>query len=370
MNDHVTLFLCGDVMTGRGIDQVLPFPGNPRLHEPYMDSAGAYVALAEQATGPMPRPVDFRYIWGDALQEFQREAPQVKVINLETAITRSDIHWQGKDVHYKMSPENIACLTAAGIDCCVLANNHMLDWGIAGLLDTIEILDKTGIKHTGAGRNLREAQAPAILNGREGFRVIVFSLGSVSSGILAGWSALENRPGINLMETPCDDPVSSLARTIRGVKRDGDVVILSIHWGGNWGYKVPPAQRPFAHRLVDETELNIVHGHSSHHVKAIEVYKGCLILYGCGDFLNDYEGIEGYESFRGDLGLMYFADVDPYTHRFLALRMVPTQIRRFRVNRASEIDFQWLEDLLNREGKRFGTRVKRSAEHILTLDSV
>lgn len=370
MKNHVTLFLCGDVMTGRGIDQVLPFPGNPRLHEPCMDSAAAYVALAERASGPMPRPIDFTYIWGDALQEFQREAPQAKVINLETAITQSDTHWQGKDVHYKMSPENIACLTAAGINCCVLANNHMLDWGFTGLLDTLEILDKTGIKHAGAGRNLREAQAPAILNGREGFRVIVFSLGSVSSGIPAEWSALEDRPGINVMETQSDDPVISLAKTIRDVKRQGDVVIVSMHWGGNWGYKVPPAQRRFAHRLVDETELNILHGHSSHHVKAIELYKGCLIFYGCGDFLNDYEGIESYESFRGDLGIMYFADVDPYAHRLLALRMIPTQIRRFRVNRASEIDSQWLEDLLNREGKRFGTRVKRSGENSLMLDSI
>jgi poly-gamma-glutamate synthesis protein (capsule biosynthesis protein) len=334
-----------------------------------MDSAAAYVALAEQANGPMPRPVAFKYIWGDALEEFQREAPQAKVINLETAITQSQTHWQGKDVHYKMSPKNIACLTAAGIDCCVLANNHMLDWGITGLLDTIEMLDTTGIKHAGAGRSFREAEAPAILNGREGFRVIVYSLGSLSSGIPGEWSALENRPGINVMETQSDDPVSSLAKGIRKIRRKGDVVIASIHWGGNWGYKVPPAQRTFAHRLVDEAEVDILHGHSSHHVKAIELYKGCLILYGCGDFLDDYEGIEGYESFRGDLGLMYFADVDPHARRLVALRMVPTQIRRFRVNRASAIDSQWLEELLNREGKRFGTRVRRSAENILTLES-
>jgi len=369
MKDHVTLFLCGDVMTGRGIDQVLPFPGNPRLHEPYMHSAAAYVALAEQATGPMPRPVDFSYIWGDALQDFQREVPQAKVINLETAITQSDTHWDGKDVHYKMSPENVACLTAAGIDCCVLANNHMLDWGIAGLLDSIEILDTMGIKHAGAGRTIREAQAPAILNGRKGFRVIVFGLGSLSSGIPAGWSALENEPGINVMEAQSDDPVSSLARTIRRVKRKGDVVIVSIHWGGNWGYRIPPSQRTLAHRLVDETGVDIIHGHSSHHIKAIEVYKGSLVLYGCGDLLNDYEGIQGYENFRGDLGLMYFADVDPYAHRLLALRMVPTQVRQFRVNHACEIDSKWLEDLLNREGKRFDTQVKRGAENILMLES-
>jgi poly-gamma-glutamate capsule biosynthesis protein CapA/YwtB (metallophosphatase superfamily) len=367
MKDRVTVFLCGDVMTGRGIDQVLPFPGDPRLHEPCMDSAADYVKLAEQLNGPIRRPVEFSYIWGDALEEFQRKEPQAKVINLETTITSSDIPWQEKAVHYKMSPDNIHCLTAAGIDCCVLANNHMLDWGIPGLVDALEILDKAGIKHAGAGRNLREAQAPAILETIAGCRVMVFSLGSLSSGIPAEWSALEDRPGVNVIETQPDDPVRSLAKVIREHRRRGDVVIVSIHWGGNWGYKIPPAQRSLAHRFVDATEVDIIHGHSSHHVKAMEVYKGCLILYGCGDFLNDYEGIVGYESFRGDLGLMYFADVDPWAGRLLDLRMIPTQVRRFRVNRASDVDSKWLEDLLNREGKRFGTRVTRSAENILTL---
>jgi poly-gamma-glutamate synthesis protein (capsule biosynthesis protein) len=306
-------------------------------------------------------------MWGDALEEFQREAPQAKVINLETTITRSVTPWQDKEVHYKMSPENISCLTAAGIDCCVLANNHMLDWGIAGLLDTLEALDKAGIKHAGAGHNLGEAQAPAILETGDDCRVIVFSLGSISSGIPAEWSAQEDRPGVNVIETQPGDPVCSLAKAIREHRRKGDVVVASIHWGGNWGYKIPSSQRKLAHHLVDEAGLNILHGHSSHHVKGIEVYKGCLILYGCGDFLNDYEGIPGYESFRGDLGLMYFVDVNPWDGRLIDLRMIPTQIRRFRVNRASEVDSKWLEDLLNREGKRLDTRVTRSVEKILTL---
>ena len=367
MKDRVTVFLCGDVMTGRGIDQILPFPGDPRLHEPCMDSAAGYVKLAEQASGPIRRPVEFSYIWGDALEEFQREAPRAKVINLETTVTRSDIPWQEKDIHYKMSPDNIHCLTAAGIDCCVLANNHMLDWGIPGLLDTLEALDKAGINHAGAGCNLREARSPAILETGEDSRVIVFGLGSLSSGIPAEWSAREDRPGLNVIETQAKDTVRSLANEIGDIKREGDVVIVSIHWGGNWGYKIPSSQKILAHRLVEETGLDILHGHSSHHVKAIEVYKNRLILYGCGDFFNDYEGIGGYEDYRGDLGLMYFADVDPRTGWLLALQMIPTQVRRFRVNHASEVDSKWLEDLLNREGKRFGTRVTRSAENILTL---
>jgi poly-gamma-glutamate synthesis protein (capsule biosynthesis protein) len=367
MKEHVTLFLCGDVMTGRGVDQILPFRGNPRLYEPCMDSATAYVALAEDVSGPIPRAVEPAYVWGDALREFEREQPHVKIINLETAITRSETHWQGKDVHYKMSPENVACLTAAGIDCCVLGNNHTLDWGIAGLLDTIQTLDRNGIKHAGAGCNDREAQLPAILDVGQGNRLFVFSLGSVSSGIPSEWSAAEDKPGLNVIETKRDDPALRLADGIRAVREKGDIVIVSIHWGSNWGYKIPSSQRTLAHRFIDEAGVDLIHGHSSHHVKGIELYKGSLILYGCGDFLNDYEGIGGYESFRGDLGLMYVADLDRHTGRLLALRMIPTQIRRFRVNRASDTDSQWLEDLLNREGKRFGTRVIRNAANILML---
>jgi poly-gamma-glutamate synthesis protein (capsule biosynthesis protein) len=354
-------------MTGRGIDQTLPCPGDPTLHEPCIGNATDYVKLAERVSGPIGRGVKFSCIWGDGLDEFHREMPRIKIINLETAITRSETYWETKDIHYRMSPENIGCLTAAGINCCVLANNHMLDWGVTGLLDTLDALDQAGIKHAGAGRHLRDARTPAILDIGAGMRVIVFSLGSIASGIPAAWSAEEKRPGLNLIETQSKDPIRALARGIDEVKRERDIVIISIHWGGNWGYKISPAQKNFAHRLVDETGMSILHGHSSHHVKAIDVYKERLILYGCGDFLNDYEGIGGYEGFRGDLGLMYFADVMPSTGQLLALRMIPTQIRRFRINHASEGDAKWLETLLNRKGQHFGTRVQRSAENILTL---
>ena len=81
----ITLFLCGDVMLGGGIDQVLPHPSDAHLHEPYVKTALDYVALAVKANGPIPAPVDFAYIWGDALEVFARLAPDVRIINLETA---------------------------------------------------------------------------------------------------------------------------------------------------------------------------------------------------------------------------------------------------------------------------------------------
>jgi poly-gamma-glutamate synthesis protein (capsule biosynthesis protein) len=365
---HPTIFLCGDVMTGRGIDQALSFPGDPRLYEPSIDDAQEYVKLAERANGALPRSLGFDYIWGDTLEEFARETPDAKIINLETAITARPTPWPAKDVHYKMNPMNLPCLTAAAIDCCVLANNHMLDWGIPGLLDTLDALDSAAIKHCGAGRDIRQAQAPAILRTGEHSRAVVFSLGSTSSGIPEAWLALENSPGLNLIETQSHDVVRMISKMVRNVKKSGDTVVVSIHWGSNWGYTIPDFQRVLAHRLVNEAEVNIIHGHSSHHVKGIEVYKGSLILYGCGDFLDDYEGIGGYERFRGDLGLMYFADVDSWTGRFVALRMVPTQTRRFRANRASKADADWLQQLLNREGKPFGTRVEQSTENLLGLE--
>ncbi|MCH8930675.1 MAG: CapA family protein [Proteobacteria bacterium] len=129
--------MCGDVMTGRGIDQVLPRPSDPRLYESYVKNATEYVALAQTVSGPFPKRVDFSYPWGDALEELERVMPDLRIINLETAITKSDDFWQRKGINYRMHPKNVPCLKAARIDCCSIANNHVLDWGYAGLAETL-----------------------------------------------------------------------------------------------------------------------------------------------------------------------------------------------------------------------------------------
>jgi poly-gamma-glutamate synthesis protein (capsule biosynthesis protein) len=138
----LTLSLCGDVMTGRGIDQVLPHPGNPRLHEPYVTDARSYVELAQEKNGWFPVPLTFAALWGDALPAWEQAAPDLRVINLETSITQSEDYWPDKDIHYRMNPENVPCLQAAKLDGCCLANNHVLDWGYAGLRETLETLQR------------------------------------------------------------------------------------------------------------------------------------------------------------------------------------------------------------------------------------
>ncbi len=355
----VTLFLCGDVMTGRGIDQILPHPGKPDLYEPYMRSALGYVEIAEEVTGPIKRPVDFAYIWGDALAELDRVRPQARIINLETAVTAAEDAWPNKTIHYRMHPANVHCLAAARIDCCALANNHVLDWGYRGLAETLDALRGAGIRTAGAGRDEADAAEPAAIDLPGTGRVLVLSFGMESAGVPRQWAAGKDRAGVSFLPDLSARAAERIAAQVGAAKRAGDIVVASIHWGGNWGYGVARAEREFAHRLVDAAGVDVVHGHSSHHPKGIEVYRDRPVFYGCGDFINDYEGIRGHESFRPDLALMYFPTLEAASGKLAHLALTPTRIRHFRVNRAGEKDARWLEDLLNREGREFGTRVER-----------
>lgn len=351
----ITLFLCGDVMTGRGIDQVLPHPVNPRIYESYVRDARDYVRLAESANGPIDQPVSWSYIWGDALEVWQEMHPDFKIINLETSITDHEEPWPGKGINYRMHPGNIKVLTTAGIDFCSLANNHILDWEQEGLLETLKTLKEAGITFAGAGRDLEEARAPALLETGSG-RVLVFAYGMITSGVQQEWAATPGRPGVNLLPSLDDESVDMIREQVQSVRRPGDIVVFTVHWGGNWGYDIPVRQRDFAYRLIDRAGVDIVHGHSSHHPRGIEVYHDKLIIYGAGDFINDYEGISGYEQYRDDLTLMYFPVIDPSDGTLTSMKMVPMQIRNFRLNHVSASDARWLLQVLNREGKKPGTR--------------
>ena len=353
---RVTVFLCGDVMTGRGIDQILPHPSDPTIYEPVVCDARTYVELAEAVNGPISRAVEFSYIWGDALTELQRVAPDARIVNLETSVSRSDEPWP-KGINYRMHPENVGCITIAGIDVCVLANNHVLDYGYSGLVETLETLHGAGLKTTGAGRTLTEARQPAIVDLSGDARVVVHGFGTRSSGIPSSWAATEDCPGVNFVSNLSEAEAAAIAERIREDKRSGDVTIASIHWGTNWGYEVSGAQVRFAHRLIDGG-IDVVHGHSSHHPRPIEVYRNRIILYGCGDFINDYEGICGYEEYTPDLALMYFATVNPATGELVQLRMTPMQLRKMRLNRAAPDDVRWLRDTLARISMCFGSSVE------------
>ncbi|HKJ70374.1 MAG TPA: CapA family protein [Gammaproteobacteria bacterium] len=363
----IRLFLCGDVMTGRAIDQVLPHSCDPALHEPWVHDARHYRELAERVSGPVPAPVGYAYVWGDALRWLARFAPDRRLINLETAVTCSDHWWRGKGVHYRMHPGNTPVLTAAGIDCCALANNHVLDWGYPGLDDTLAALDGAGLATAGAGERLAAAQSPAVLEAPGKGRVIVLAMGSGSSGVPAEWAAEADRAGIWRIDEGSGRALAAVAEQVAAIKGPGDVVVASVHMGGNWGYAVPAEQRRFARGLIDDAGVDLVHGHSAHHPRPLEVHRGRLILYGCGDFLNDYEGIPGEEGYRPELTAMYFADLDPADGRLAGLTLRPMRIRRLQLADAGSDDADWLRQRLNREGEALGARFERDGEGGLRL---
>lgn len=340
-------------MLGRGIDQVLPQPAPPQLFEPFVRSALDYVTLAERRNGPIPRPIPFQYVWGEALSAFA--AADVRIINLETSATRRG-QPEPKGIHYRMAPAHVPVLSAASIDCCVLANNHVLDWGYEGLLDTLDALHSAGIRTAGAGRDASEAAKPARITSGSGRDVLVYALATPSSGVPDAWEAGRNRPGVAFLERVSAKAASAIADRILRERQREDLVVLSIHWGPNWGFHIPDADSAFAHELIDRGAVDVVLGHSSHHPKSIEVRHDRPIFYGAGDLINDYEGIGGYEEFRPHLALLYSASFSN-SAPLLSLQLLPFKIENFRLKRPSDTDVAWLLRAMSRECGRFGERV-------------
>jgi poly-gamma-glutamate synthesis protein (capsule biosynthesis protein) len=354
VSEQTALVLAGDVMTGRGVDQVLAHPGPAELTEQYVTDARTYVRLAERCNGPVPRPVDATWPWGDALAVMAEAVGAVRVMNLETSVTRSEERAAGKAVHYRMSPDNVEVLRVAEVDVWALANNHLLDHGRTGLAETLDVLGAAGLVATGAGRDEAAAWRPVVVRHGADTGVVVVSVAHASSGVPTDWAARDRRGGVALLPDLGDATADALADRLAEASRPGDLRLVSVHWGSNWGYSVPREQRRFAQRLVDGG-VHVVHGHSSHHPRPVEVYRDGVVLYGCGDLVNDYEGITGYEEFRDDLRLLYLVRTEAGAPA--SVEMVPFRARRLRLEHATAADSAWLAGVLDEAGRALGTRV-------------
>src|ERR1700758_4775452 len=208
-------------MLGRGVDQILPHPGEPELHEPHVRDARGYVRLAEQANGPIQHPVDWQWPWGGVLALLDDAAPDVRLINLETTITAAGEFAERKTVCYRMHPDNLPALTALRPDACALANNHILDFGYQGLTDTVAALDRAEIQGVGAGSDLPTARHPAVVSTHDEHRVLVVSVAMKSAGVPESWAAHHDRPGVWLIQDPSLREVADeVAAKVLADKRD------------------------------------------------------------------------------------------------------------------------------------------------------
>jgi poly-gamma-glutamate synthesis protein (capsule biosynthesis protein) len=266
------------------------------------------------------------YPWGDTLPLWQQA--DFRACNLECALADQGVPWSAtpKTFHFRSDAKNVAVLQVAGMTAVSLANNHTLDFGAEALCEMLEVLDAAGIAHAGAGRTLDEAARPAVIE-----------LAGHKIGWLAwtdnepDWAATETRPGIFYVPTRIKSrQASHLLELIGQLKEQGiDWVIVSAHWGPNWGVAPPADHPPFARALID-AGADLVLGHSGHVVRGIEIYRGRPILYCVGDFIDDY-AVDPVE--RNDQSYLVSLELEGQTLR--CLHLYPTVIHNMQVRLAS-----------------------------------
>jgi poly-gamma-glutamate capsule biosynthesis protein CapA/YwtB (metallophosphatase superfamily) len=309
--DSICIGFTGDVMLGRGIDAILPYHVDGTLHESYMKHARGYVDLAIRQNGQLPsdeiKERGSDYIWGDLVETFNT-IPDIMIINLETSLTTSNDYAKGKGINYRAHPLNVASLKILGLNSIVtLANNHVLDWGVSGLKETIKTLNEAQIKHAGAGNSFDEATRPVAVE-IKGKNIAVVAVGLPSAGVPMQWRASNGKSGVYVKDYESSSNARDLMNAFNKAVGDEVIKIVSCHMGPNWHLGIPEDWRRFAHTLIDHG-ADFVVAHSSHHVKGIEVYRNKMISYGLGDFLNDYEGMCIYYVISFALSLMYYIDI-------------------------------------------------------------
>ncbi len=292
------------------------------------------------------------YPWGNTLPVLR--ASDVRVGNLECVLSDRGAPWDRtpKSFHFRTDAKNVEALKAAGFNLLSLANNHTLDYGEEALLDMLFHLDQAGIRHAGAGAHAVEAARPALL-----------SAGGAAIAFLActdnepDWGAADQRPGVYFIPLDrTDERALHFFDLIRETKKRADLVIVSAHWGSNWGYEPEPGHVSFAHMLVD-SGADIVLGHSCHVFRGIEIYQERLILYSAGDFVDDYV-INDIE--RNDESFIFVVETDG--SRITGLTLHPTVISHMQARLASPRDAVVLAQRMQRLCGKLGTKSQWNEE--------
>jgi len=284
-NPGIQLTLVGDVMLGRMVNDIL-------------------------------REVSPEYPWGDTRSRFLES--DWRACNLECAVSNRGTPWMRtqKAFHFRSDAKNVAVLQAAKIDAVSLANNHALDFEEDALFETVEILDRTGIRHTGAGPSLDTAIRPA-MSEVKGIKIAMVAF----TDNQPEWEAGTDRAGVFYLPIDATDARALLLfDTVRMTRKQADLLIVSAHWGPNWGYEPLAGHVRFGHLLID-AGADLIFGHSGHVFQGVEFYRGRPIIYCAGNFIDDY-AIDEVE--RNDESFIFAIDVAEAGA--LRLKLAPTII--------------------------------------------
>lgn len=288
---------------------------------------------------------DYYHPWGNLLPLLL--STDFNIANLETTLTRSTDK-VSKMFNFKSDPKNIQALLEANILFVNLANNHILDFGIRGLNDTLKTLDKKSILHAGAGQNLIQAQKPAYITKDN----LTFAFISATDNE-PSWIATQSKPGINFIDFN-ENSAESLATQIKDLKKSVNFVIVSLHWGPNWDVRPKVAFQKFAHRILD-AGADLIHGHSPHIFQGIEIYNDKLIIYSAGDFLDDY-AVD--RELHNDQSFLFLTTFD--NQGLKELRLIPVKISDLQVNKAPYYEAQKMILHMQKLSLELGTVIARN----------
>ncbi|MDP8959829.1 MAG: CapA family protein [Actinomycetota bacterium] len=276
----------------------------------------------------------------DEVVAVAREA-DLFVLNLECCVSERGERWPDprKPFFFRAPPSAVDLLAHLRVDCVTLANNHALDYGPQALVDTLDLLHAAGIATVGAGRDLEEARAPAIL--RHGDQSLaVLGLTDHPADFAAG-----EQPGVAFADLWHGRAPSWLLEAVAAP--DADAVLVTPHWGPNMSSTPLPHVRNAAHLLL-EAGATLVAGHSAH------LFQGVRgpILYDLGDFLDDY-AVDPL--LRNDLGLLFLVDLDPSGP--VRLQAVPIELRYCHTQLAQGEEAAWIRRRFSTACREFGTEV-------------
>lgn len=283
----------------------------------------------------------FAYPWGSVAPLLH--ANDLNLINLETTLSSPGTPIP-KVFNFRSDPQNVQTLIEGNINVVNLANNHSLDFGPKGLLETLDTLKRANIGSVGAGRNLTEAQQPFIIK-KKGIKIGFIGFTDNEPTWLAG----AEKPGTNYIRV---GDIQAIKEQISRVRSRVDLLIASIHWGPNMREKPTDEFVSFAHTLID-AGIDIIHGHSAHVFQGIEVYQDKLIMYDTGDFVDDYKVDP---KLRNDLSFLFQIEVD--RSGLKALQLIPVKIDNMQVNLAADEEYSWALERMKKLSAEFGTIIK------------
>jgi poly-gamma-glutamate capsule biosynthesis protein CapA/YwtB (metallophosphatase superfamily) len=298
------ILLVGDVMLGRLVNEVLK-------------------------TKPLKFP------WGDTLPIFTKA--DYRLCNLECVISDIGRPWSkpAKLFHFRSDSKNIQVLKAANIDAVSLANNHALDFEYDALFQMLYLLSQNGISRAGAGKDLSEAAGLSICE------IVGTKIGLISfTDNEPVWEATKDKPGIFYVPIKLEDPrAQNLLEIVNQAKKKIDFLIVSAHWGPNWGHYPPDDHQAFARALID-AGVDIIYGHSPHIFRGIEIYNQRPILYSTGNFIDDY-AVDEVE--RNDQSFIFI--IETKGKEVSGLKIYPTVIRNFQALKAKTPE---AEEIMNK----------------------